>query len=188
MSDTEIDLSGYVDVATRIAEVREKMYPNGSFQPARIDRPYSIETIGDQAYVVVVAAFYRTADDIMPGIGMAWEQVPGRTAFTRGSEIQNAETSAWGRALVAALAADTKKGVASADEVRNRAINAAKELDPADLARAELLGLLNRRSIEPAAAMEWFAQNYPEAGDIRNSADNVALRAAITHFSGGDAA
>jgi hypothetical protein len=29
-----------------------------------------------------------------------------------------AETSAWGRAIVAALAADTKKGIASADEVR----------------------------------------------------------------------
>ena len=31
-----------------------------------------------------------------------------------------AETSAWGRAIVAALAADTKRGVASADEVRAR--------------------------------------------------------------------
>jgi hypothetical protein len=34
--------------------------------------------------------------------------------------LQNAETSAWGRAIVAALAADTRAGVASADEVHNR--------------------------------------------------------------------
>lgn len=184
----DIDLSEYVDVATRIAEVREKMYPNGSFQPANLDCPYSIEVVGEQSFVVVVAAFYRTAEDTKPGIGMAWEPVPGRTSFTRGSEIQNAETSAWGRALVAALAADTKKGVASADEVRNRAINAAKELDPADLARAELLGLLNRRGTNPAEATAWFAKNYPNAGDIRTSGDNTALRAAIKHFSGDDAA
>ena len=45
------------------------------------------------------------------------QQVPGLTPYTKNSELQNAETSAWGRALVAVLAADTKEGVASADEV-----------------------------------------------------------------------
>jgi hypothetical protein len=32
----------------------------------------------------------------------------------------NAETSAWGRAIIAVLAADAKKGIASQQEVRNR--------------------------------------------------------------------
>lgn len=41
----------------------------------------------------------------------------------------NAETSAWGRAIVAALAADTQK-VASAQEVRNRQADSANT--PAD--------------------------------------------------------
>src|SRR5690606_40824121 len=67
---------------------------------------------------VVVAAAYRTPDDQRPGIGMAYEPYPGRTPYTRGSELQNAETSAWGRAIVAALAADTRRGIASAEEVR----------------------------------------------------------------------
>jgi hypothetical protein len=34
--------------------------------------------------------------------------------------VQNAETAAWGRAIVAVLAADTRKGIASSEEVRNR--------------------------------------------------------------------
>ncbi|MGI5223010.1 hypothetical protein [Nocardia sp. CA-290969] len=186
MSEKKIELGDYVEVAQRIAEVREKLHPQGSFQPADPARPYAIEVIDGQTYLIVVAAFYRTPEDTMPGIGMAWEQVPGKTPYTRGSELQNAETSAWGRALVAALAADTKKGVASADEVRNRAIWAAKDLEPADLARAELLGLLNRRGIAGGTAAEWFTANHPNAGDIRSSMDTEALRAAIKHFSGGE--
>ena len=34
--------------------------------------------------------------------------------------MQNAETAAWGRAIVAVLASDTKEGIASREEVRNR--------------------------------------------------------------------
>lgn len=109
----------YIDVAERIQIFRDR-YPDGSLQPADPTQPYSLLTIGEQQFVVVVAAAYRNPEDPRPGIGMAQEQIPGRTPYTRGSELQNAETSAWGRAIVAALAADTKKGVASADEVRNR--------------------------------------------------------------------
>jgi hypothetical protein len=109
----------YIDVATRIVEFRTK-HPEGSLQPADPARPFTVETIdGKQAFVVVAAA-YRSPDDQRPGIGMAYESVPGSTSFTRGSELQNAETAAWGRAIVAALAADTKTGVASSEEVRNR--------------------------------------------------------------------
>lgn len=114
-----VDLSEYIDVAARIVQFREQ-FPDGSLQPADGAVPYRIEKIGDQTYIVVVAAAYRRPDDVRPGIGMAYEVFPGKSNFTRGSELQNAETSAWGRAIVAALAADTKKGVASAEEVRNR--------------------------------------------------------------------
>lgn len=110
---------GYVEVAERIGIFRDK-YPEGSLQPADPSTPYSVLTVGEQTYLVVVAAAYRSADDPRPGIGMAQELIPGRTPYTKGSELQNAETSAWGRAIVAALAADTKRGIASADEVRAR--------------------------------------------------------------------
>lgn len=110
---------GYIDVATRITEFRAK-YPEGSLRPANPDEPYRVLIVGDTTYLVVVAAAFRTADDAAPGIGMAQEQIPGKTPFTNGSELQNAETSAWGRAIVAVGAADMREGVASANEIRNR--------------------------------------------------------------------
>ncbi len=44
---------------------------------------------------------------------------PGQDPVHQGSELQNAETAAWGRAIVAALAGDTKR-IASREEVQNR--------------------------------------------------------------------
>jgi hypothetical protein len=113
------DLGDYNDVASRIQEFREK-YPTGSLQPADPGRPYFVERFGDKAFVIVVTAAYRTPDDPRPGIGTAWEPVPGLTPYTRGSEIQNAETSSWGRALIAVGAADARKGIASREEVEAR--------------------------------------------------------------------
>lgn len=114
----------YVDVAARIREFREK-YPDGSLQPVRPEEPFTFVEWADRdgqvvRYIVYAAAAFRTPYDERPGIGVAQELIPGRTPYTRNSELQNAETSAWGRAIVAALAADTNKGVASTEEVRNR--------------------------------------------------------------------
>ena len=109
-------MKDYVDVAERLKDFRAK-HPEGSIQPADLAKPYWLEVIDGQTYLVYAAACYRSPDDMRPGIGLAWEPVPGKTSFTRGSELMNAETSAWGRAIVATLAADTKRGVASAQEV-----------------------------------------------------------------------
>jgi hypothetical protein len=79
-----------------------------------------VRQTGMRVYIAFTAAAYRSAEDKLPGIGTAWEPIPGPTSFTRDSEMQNAETAAWGRAIVAALAADTKKGIASHDEVASR--------------------------------------------------------------------
>lgn len=113
------DLSDYVDVRARIEMFREK-YPNGSLQPADPLNPFKIVQVGDKIFVAYTACAYRTADDTRPGIGTAWEPVPGRTPYTKDSELMNAETSAWGRAIVAVLAVDRNQPIASADEVRNR--------------------------------------------------------------------
>lgn len=103
----------YIDVAERLRILREE-YPNASLQGS-----YEIIEVAGQTKVVYRAECYRDEEDPRPGVGYAWEDIPGTTNFTRGSELMNAETSAWGRAIVAALAAETKR-VASADEVRNR--------------------------------------------------------------------
>jgi hypothetical protein len=166
----DFDLSGYVDVATRIALFKEK-HPEGSLQPANPAEPYRIEVIGDgHCYIVYVAAAYRDPKDRRPGIGVAWEEFPGRTPYTKHSELQNAETSAWGRAIVAALAADTRVGgVASRDEVRNRQRSEPAGYDGPPLASDEEVSTLktaiSNAGDEARAAMNaWWKEHYPGEG------------------------
>lgn len=104
----------YIDVAQRLEEMREK-YPELSMQQVSME----FREVNGKMWVVYVAAAYRTPDDPRPGMGTAWEPIPGPTPYTKDSEVQNAETSAWGRALVA-IGASTKSGIASAEEVSNR--------------------------------------------------------------------
>lgn len=127
----------YIDVATRIVEFREK-YPEGSLQQVDI----KFVDFGGKSWVVYTAAAFRTPDDARPGMGTAWEPVPGPTPYTKDSEVQNAETAAWGRAMVAALAVDTRKGIASQEEVRNRQVEAKPQ--PVRNWMAELDGVTTR--------------------------------------------
>lgn len=108
------NMGDYVDVAERIGEFAKK-YPEGSLQ-SELEPIYR-----DGALVAWLckAYAYRSADDQRPGVGHAVEPVPGKTPYTRDSEAMNAETSAWGRAIIA-LGFKTKK-IASAQEVRGRA-------------------------------------------------------------------
>ena len=100
----------YIEVSERIQKFYER-YPDGSLQG-------SWEWLDDSHTVIVYRAeAYRTADDIRPGVGYASEPYPGLSNFTRNSEIMNAETSAWGRAI-ASLGIAVHRGIASAQEVR----------------------------------------------------------------------
>jgi hypothetical protein len=104
-------LENYVDVPHRIKLFYEK-YPNGSLQMDSIQ----FQTIGDQVIVIGKAFAYRTPEDPRPGVGTAQEYFPGKTGFTRGSEIQNLETSCWGRAI-GALGIGIEKSIATKEEV-----------------------------------------------------------------------
>lgn len=105
-------LDGYVDVPTRI-RLFLKQYPEGSLQ---MESPQFVDIEGKH-WVIGRAFAYRNPSDERPGIGTAWEPVPGTTPFTRGSEIQNLETSAWGRAI-AALGIGVEASVASMNEIQ----------------------------------------------------------------------
>lgn len=111
---SNFSLDGYIDVAERIRTFKET-YPDGSLQCESLE----FVTVNGKEWVLYRAAAYRSPEDTRPGHGTAWEPIPGATPYTRNSEVQNAETAAWGRAIVAALAGDTRK-VASADEVKMR--------------------------------------------------------------------
>jgi hypothetical protein len=106
------DLKDYVTVAERMRAFY-KAYPEGSLQ---LD-PVQITMVEGKTWAIGRAYAYRDRNDDRPGIGTAWEIVPGTTPYTRGSELQNLETSCWGRAL-AAIGIGIDRGVATADEVR----------------------------------------------------------------------
>lgn len=128
------DRGEYVEVDKRIQEFYAK-YPEGRLtseirdltingyevQERRVQKDgggVEVKQIPVLTGVVVVrAAAYRTPDDPLPGTGHSWMILPGRTPYTLGSELENAETSAWGRAI-AAVGLATRGGIASADEIR----------------------------------------------------------------------
>jgi len=121
-------MSDYIEVKDRIQAFYAK-YPEGSLQSE-----YEVVTIGEKVWIVVKAYAYRTADDVRPGIGHAWESYPGSTPFTRTSELMVGETSAFGRAT-AALGIAVNRSIASKNEVRAaeaRKTERSKEPTPED--------------------------------------------------------
>ena len=116
----------YIEVKDRIQMFLDQ-YPEGSLQGSW----EQVEIAGEHMIVYTARAF-RSMTDERPGVGTASEPFPGKTNFTRGSELANAETSAWGRAIVA-LGIAAHKGVASAQDVRKAQLENKdfKQLPPA---------------------------------------------------------
>lgn len=108
------DLTGYVDVATRL-DLAFQRFPDLRIQETKRE----IVGVNDHTFIAVQVTVWRTLDDALPVVAEAWETFPGRTAFTKGSEYQNASTSALGRALrFAGISAQSP--IASTDEVKVR--------------------------------------------------------------------
>ena len=103
---------------------------------------------------------------------MAWEPLPGLTPFTKGSELMVAETSAWGRAIVAALAADTQK-VASADEVRNRQSN-------------DSIAALVRPNTKPATVTQIAPKAAEKQGGVASDAQRKYAKALLSQVGSDD--
>jgi hypothetical protein len=95
-------LEGYVEVKDRIRMFYE-VHPDGRLVTAEVR-------------IAVKALAYRSPDDAHPAVGWSWMQLPGSTPYTKGSELENTETSAWGRAI-GALGIGIDKSIASANEI-----------------------------------------------------------------------
>jgi hypothetical protein len=156
------NLNDYVDVKTRIA-LFHQMYPHGSLQ-------FKFQGIcqHDPDYIWGIAYAFRFPEDIKPGIGTAQELAIGRTNFTKGSTLQNLESSCWGRAI-ASLGIGIDVSVASRDEVEAaQATESSKPVykgskqgkpfaqDPASEAQRKLI---QRLMPGPAWIEEWKAQH-----------------------------
>ena len=104
------NMEDYVSVNERI-EAFYKAHPHGSIQA-------EIHTLTDKL-VVMKAVAYREPGDTLPCIAHSQLGIPGKTSFTKDSEVENAETSAVGRAL-AMMGFEVKRGMASKEEVQNK--------------------------------------------------------------------
>jgi hypothetical protein len=107
---------GYITVAERLAAFT-KEHPKGRIATQLV-------SITDTMAVVAAQVWKIRSDDagIPPdGTGLSSMPIPGPTSFTKNSEVENAETSAIGRALAAigylAKTEDGKPRISSQEEI-----------------------------------------------------------------------
>jgi len=106
---------GYVDVPTRLRMALGK-YPDLRIQ----ETARSIEPGPDGSQVLVcTVTVWRSPDDPLPSIASASEPYPGKTPFTRNSELMVGMTSALGRAL-GYMGFGIDRSIASSNEVEAR--------------------------------------------------------------------
>lgn len=117
-----MDLQGYVDVAARLRMMHDR-YPDLRL----VETPPTVVTVGERLFIAVTVTAYRTPDDPVPAVATAWEPFPGRTPYTRDSEMMNCATSALGR--VANLLMPIGKTLASTEEVLNRRMDGGPDPD-----------------------------------------------------------
>jgi hypothetical protein len=118
------NLGDYVDVPTRLAEAL-KRWPDLRIQETK---PI-IVTVDNQQYVEISCTVWNDANDLMPTVAYCWEPIPGRTPYTKGSEMMNASTSCLGRAL-GMKGMGIGKSIASLNEVQARQPATIAEVTP----------------------------------------------------------
>jgi len=135
-------LEGYTPVNERLLQALER-YPELSV----VEAGYEVVTIGDRCFLECVVWVYRTPGDEHPIRGSVLEPFPGRTPFSKDSELAVGMTSAVGRAL-GYLGFGIAKGIASSDEVQARTTERAIERHPSSQER-------------PIAAVKEFRADKP---------------------------
>jgi hypothetical protein len=124
MPDKKFDLGDYIEVKDRIAKFYD-LYGNGRLVTGEVRLTTEPDGV---PRVLVQGLAYRTPDDPLPGQGWSWMALPGTTSYTKGSELENTETSAWGRAI-GSLGILIDRSIASANEVQNKQGAAAPAYD-----------------------------------------------------------
>ena len=178
----------YIDVAERLRAWYEA-YPN-----ARIET--SIVSHTDSRVTVKALAFRGdTTDeqDTKPrpygfeerpaGVGHSSMAIPGSTPYTRGSELENCETSAVGRALV--MAGLPSKKVASSDEIRSKGgttIKPSPAMQERDKSKADdeaILRAAQESFGDNPALIEWrdAINSCASSGDLTKVAQEIAASA-----------
>ena len=116
------DLGDYVEVKDRIAKFYE-LFGQGRLVTGEVRLSNEPDGV---PRVMVQGLAYRSPEDLHPGVGWSWMELPGKTTYTKGSELENTETSAWGRAI-GSLGILIDRSIASANEVDNKKGEAPKQ-------------------------------------------------------------
>ena len=119
-----MNLDNYVDVATRLKLALER-WPELRIQ----ETGYTVETFGDSSVLVCEVRVWRDPTDQFPSIASAAEPLPGKTPFTRDSELMVGMTSALGRAL-GYMGIGINTSIASKNEVQNRSYSKEDTVKP----------------------------------------------------------
>lgn len=108
-------LGDYVTVNERLKAALER------FPELRVieSSPRFVEAPDGKTFVEVSMTVYRSPDDTLPMKGFIFEEYPGTTPYTRGSEQPNASTSCLGR-ILGFMGFGIGKSIASADDVERR--------------------------------------------------------------------
>ena len=118
-----MNLDGYVTVNERLKMALDK-YPDLRV----MELPFLVQEINGDTFLWCAVAVYPTPEH-QPTNGSVLEPMPGRTPYTRNSELMVGYTSALGRAL-GYLGFGIDKGIASNDEVAAR-VGTDREFDDA---------------------------------------------------------
>ena len=107
-------LGDYVTVNDRLKAALEK------FPDLRVvEKAPQMAEAGGKYFIEVQMTVYRHAEDLVPMVGHAWEEFPGTTPYTRGSEAANAATSCLGR-ILGYMGFGINKSIATQDDVKHR--------------------------------------------------------------------
>lgn len=171
MPDKKFDLGDYVEVKDRIKLFYE-LYGKGALVTSGYELTAQPD---DKPKVIVTALAYRTPEDPHPGVGTSWMYLPGSTSYTKGSEIENAETSAWGRAI-GALGILIDRSIATSTEIEAKSGETARHADKPDPARAavradepELIGpyaATGALGINPKPPADGFMRQEPDGAIV----------------------
>lgn len=125
MANYDDRLSGYVFVRDRLRLALEK-YPDLHVT----EKTPIFQEVNGATIILCEVIVGRTPDDPHPINAHATEPYPGKTPYTRDSEVANGMTSALGRAL-GYLGFGIDKSIASADDVQNRSGAPSEKQPPA---------------------------------------------------------
>ena len=157
------DLGDYIEVKDRIALF------HAEYEEGAIQGDWDIVEVGGETFVVYKARAYRSPEDKVPTVGTAWEPFPGKTPFTRNSELMNAETSAVGRAI-ANLGIGIANSMASKNEILNR------KDEPKPITKERALALNNLRK-EKGIDHKGLVKVFEESGLTPPASDSNDARA-----------